>query len=209
MPLSTAYLTTTRNLEGILTAVKTAQAPQRFSTRFLETIGYKSAADRLIIGLLKALGFLDDASAPTDRYFRFLDQSESGRVLAEGIREAYDDLFRINIKANELPEADVKGKLRTLTQGQKSDTVLDDMAKTFIALCQIADWTVPEPQIVETQVTTQNKPEEDAKTSQVLPPQKSVSLGQLSYNIQIILPATRDAAVYDALFKSLKEHLIQ
>ena len=37
---------------------------------------------------------------------------------------------------------------------------------------------------------------------------QSRSLGGLHYNIQIILPATRDVAVYDALFRSLKEHIL-
>ena len=30
----------------------------------------------------------------------------------------------------------------------------------------------------------------------------------LHYNIQIDLPATRDSAIYDAIFKSLKEHIL-
>jgi hypothetical protein len=37
---------------------------------------------------------------------------------------------------------------------------------------------------------------------------RAVELGGLVYNIQLILPADRDKAVYDALFRSLKEHLL-
>lgn len=33
-------------------------------------------------------------------------------------------------------------------------------------------------------------------------------LGGLAYNINIHLPESRDQAVYDALFKSLREHLL-
>ena len=36
----------------------------------------------------------------------------------------------------------------------------------------------------------------------------SHSLGGLHYNIQIILPESRDPKVYDALFRSLREHLL-
>ncbi|MBI5080797.1 MAG: DUF5343 domain-containing protein [Chloroflexi bacterium] len=206
MALTTAYMNSTKNIEGILNAMQTAQAPEKFTTRFLGSLEYKTAADRLVIGVLKGLGFLDDAGVPTERYFRFLDQSEGKRVLAEGIREAYDDLFRINIKSNELSHADVKNKLRTLTQGSKSDGVLDDMAKTFVELCSLADWTTLPSPTANSQLS-----EQDGVKENDIPMPKSLpaSLGQLCYNIQIILPATRDPAVYDALFKSLREHLLK
>ena len=205
MTLTTAYLTTTKNLEGILNSIQSAQAPDKFTTKFLESLGYKTAADRLMIGVLKGLGFIDDASAPTDRYFRFLSPERSRSSLAEGIRVAYDDLFRLNVKAQKLSEAEVKNKLKNTNAGsKKSDTVLDDMAKTFVSLCAFADWTpLPAP---ESQALTQEKPPEEG-AMKVTPP--GVSLGQLCYNIQIILPATRDTAVYDAIFKSLKEHLLK
>jgi hypothetical protein len=206
MALTTAYLTTTKNLEGILSAIQSAQAPEKFTLKFLLQLEYKSTADRLIIGVLKGLGFLDETSAPTERYFRFLDQSEAGKVLAEGIREAYDDLFRINTKAFQLTELEVKNKLKTLTQGQKSDTVLDDMAKTFVALCAIADWTTP-VQIEAPIIKVETPSSVDAPLLDIN--SQNLPIAQLCYNIQIILPATRDTAVYDALFKSLKEHLLR
>jgi hypothetical protein len=42
-----------------------------------------------------------------------------------------------------------------------------------------------------------------------LPPLGGIALGGLVYNIQIHLPESRDQAVYDALFRSLKTHLLQ
>jgi hypothetical protein len=54
----------------------------------------------------------------------------------------------------------------------------------------------------------QTKPEEKA-----VPPEDEDDLSvklqqpQLHYNIQIHLPESRDQAVYDAIFKSLKKHL--
>lgn len=205
MALTTAYLTSTKNLEGILNAIQSAQAPEKFTLRFLESLEYKTATDRLAIGVLKGLKFLDDNSVPTERYYRFLDQSEGKRVLAEGIREAYDDLLRVNVKAYELSQQDVKNKLKTLTQGQKSEGVLDNMARTFVALCALADWTSSTP-VVAGETVVEEKPQDSAAPAT---PNQALPIGQLCYNIQIILPATRDTAVYDALFKSLKEHLLK
>src|ERR1039458_8916557 len=141
MALSNAYLMTSKHLEGILAAIRNAQAPEKFSIKFLESLGFISTNDRLIIGVLKALGLLDEASVPTQRYFEFLDDTQSKSVLAQGMREAYADLFRVNNKANEMSEAEVKNKLKTLLQGSKSENVLRLMAMTFAALCKSADFS--------------------------------------------------------------------
>ncbi len=65
MALPTAYLTTQKNLAAIMEAIKNAQAPKQFNRRFLEGLGFKGSNDRLIVGVLKALGFLDDKGQPT------------------------------------------------------------------------------------------------------------------------------------------------
>jgi hypothetical protein len=139
------YLTSTKNLKDILTAMQQAQAPKQFSVSFLQGLGYKSSADRLIIGMLKSLGFLQPSGAPTPRYFEFLDQTQSGRVLAEAMREAYGDLFELNTNAHKMTRDEVKNKLKTLTQGQFSDDVLGKMATTFVAFANEADFDAVEP----------------------------------------------------------------
>jgi Family of unknown function (DUF5343) len=44
-----------------------AEAPKRFTARFLESLEFTSSTDRLFIGILRDLGFVDQESAPTDR----------------------------------------------------------------------------------------------------------------------------------------------
>jgi hypothetical protein len=70
MALPTAYLTSVKNLPDILAAMRGAEAPAKFTQSFLETLGFTSKSDRLIINVLKAIGFLTAAGEPTDRYFR-------------------------------------------------------------------------------------------------------------------------------------------
>ena len=101
---------------------------------FLELLEFKSPHDRLIIGVLKALKFLNDDGTPTSRYFAFLDQTVAPRVLAEGVREAYDDLFQVNINAQTLSKAELINKFRMLSQGQSPKLSLDKMAMTFAEL---------------------------------------------------------------------------
>jgi len=214
MALISAYLVTTKNVEPFFNSLITAKAPEVFTQKVLESLEFKSTNDRLYISLLKGLGFLDSNGAPTERYFHFLDQTQSKRVLAEAIQEAYGDLFAINTKANELTVAEVKNKFRTLTQGKNSEKVLGLMANTFRALADYAEW-VPEAKKTAPKKETETKPEpvkgEDAGKKLKEPEDDGESAklqkAQLHYNIQIHLPDSRDQAVYDAIFKSLKKHL--
>jgi len=206
MSLTNTYLITTRNLEAFLNALQTAQAPERFTNKFLQDLEFSSSNDRLFIGLLKGLGFIDESGTPQQRYFDFLDQTQARQVLAQAIREAYDDLFRINKDAQDLSEEEIKNKLKTLTRGEKSDKVVGLMAKTFKALCDYADWSKPSKAVVEAQAKG-----EAVSSAKPLPPRRESTRPEavaLHYNIQIHLPATRDSAVYEAIFKSLKDHLL-
>jgi hypothetical protein len=219
MALSNAYLITTRNLDAFLKSIQSAKAPERFTNKFLKQLDFTSTNDRLLIGVLKALGFIDDSGAPTQRYFDFLDQGQSARVLAEGIREAYSDLFNVNKNAQTLTIEELKNKLRTLTLGQKSDNVVSLMANTFKALSDLADWktsppakTPPHPPASASAPATEKKPEDPAKTPPppiTVPPNLDTTNRplQLHYNIQIHLPESRDAAVFDAIFAALRKHL--
>jgi len=142
------------------------------------------------------------------RYFDFLDQTQSRQVLAEAIRETYDDLFRVNKDDYNLSEDEIKNKLKTLTRGEKSDNVVGWMAKTFKALCDYASWEgtpkAPSESVAQVTERPSKSPSAPARSTDGLP-SKSPSL---HYNIQIHLPPTRDSAVYDAIFKSLRDHLL-
>jgi hypothetical protein len=215
MALTPSYLITTKNLESFLNSLITAKAPETFTQKFLESLEFKSTNDRLYIGLLKGLGFLDANAVPTETYFNFLDQSQSKQVLASAITVAYGDLFAVNTKAYELSQQEVKNKLRTLTQGKISDKVLHLMANTFIALTNYAEWSTATKKVVSNKEKGNSQKNESVKDT-IIPPQEDIDeegVGgklrrtELHYNIQIHLPESRDASVYDALFKSLKRHL--
>lgn len=213
MSLTMSYLTSTKNLESIFNSIIGARAPERFTTKFLEDLGFKSSTDRLFIGMLKALGLLDDGGQPTQRYYNFLDQSQSKMVIATGIQEAYEDLFNLRKDAQNMTNEDVKNKLKTLTQGQKGDRVIEQMAMTFRALCNYADWSNKPLNDVSTPENKSEAVEKPKETKQTSPdeterPYTPSPKMNLHYNIQIHLPETTNIAVYDAIFQSLKKHLM-
>lgn len=210
MAITGAYLQTSKNLQSIINSIIGAKAPERFTNKFLEDLGFKSTNDRLYIGVFKSLGLLDESGVPTTRYHQFLDQSETGRVLAVGIQEAYADLFALKKDAQKLSIDEIKGKLKTLTQGQKTDNIINLMANTFKSLCDAADWSddaaaqfdLPQQEDSKAIEATTTPAQSERKKA------NSENLMNLHYNIQIHLPETTNMSVYDAIFQSLKKHLL-
>lgn len=224
MALPTAYLVTPRNLEALLAAMRNAKAPPKFTQRFLEELDFKSTNDRLYINVFKALGLLSEDGTPTSRYFEFMDQTQSGRVLAEAIEEAYADLFQIRRDAQNMDRPELRGKIKTLTQGQVSDNVVDKMAMTFLALSEQADWDAPRGALRGEEQTDEHI-EAKLPDDPQAPPHGSADgappvgpplieqagalrLGGFVYNVELHLPESRDPAVYEALFRALKAHLL-
>jgi len=212
MALIENYLVKADSLHSFLNSILNARAPEKFTIKFLEQLEFTSTNDRLLIGLLKGLDFLDENGTPTKRYFKFLDQSQSKVVLAEAIREAYSDLFAVNTKINESSVAEIKNKLKTITQGSKSDNVVRLMANTFKSLCDYADFKSAPTHKDIVHIKQEEKLEEDSdkhdtnKMTHELISKRITT--EMHYNIQIHLPETRDITVYDAIFKSLKQHLL-
>lgn len=214
MALPDSYTMKAGSIPAYFDAMLDAQPPERFSLKFLENLGFTSTNDRLFIGILKDLGFLNRDGQPQQRYFEFMDRSRAKDVLAEGIREAYADLFAINTKANEFTVQDAKNKLRTLYAGKKTDLVIGHVAKTFRALCDYADFS-GEPTVRKERPTgegprDQNTAEKAAPIKQTpddSPSSGKIKVAGLQYHINIVLPDTRDQAVFDAIFRSLREHL--
>ncbi len=207
MPLPDSYTLKPGAIPAYFEAIINAEAPERFTLKFLEKLEFKSTNDRLIIGVLKELEFLDADGIPQQRYFEFLDKTQSKKVLADAVRETYSDLFAVNKEAHKLNSEEVKNKLRTLYAGSKKDSLISRIASTFTALCDYADFESPLKK-KKTEPPKTKKPEELKKPDDQLPPiNKIVSLDSLQYHINIVLPESRDQAVYDAIFKSIRDHL--
>lgn len=210
MSLPDSYTLKPGSIAAYFDAILGAQPPERFSIKFLENLGFTSTNDRLFIGILKDLGFLNADGVPQPRYFDFLDRSRSKQVIAAGIHDAYSDLFAINTKADELSATDVKNKLRTLYSGKKTDGVIDRIAKTFAALCEYADFSQAPPPTAKTEVIEDKKKDllpHKRTEAGVQALTQAIALDSLQYHINIVLPETRDQGVYDAIFRSLREHL--
>jgi Family of unknown function (DUF5343) len=207
MAMPTSYMITVKNVPSIFSAIQEAQVPPRFTKEFLRTLGFKSSNDRSVIGVMKALNFLDQSGVPTETYRRYRNKGEAPYVLADAIREAYSDVFLASEHAETLSGERVKNIIATKVD--KGDSVIEKMASTFRALVSIAKWDQP-PQ-VEGAPSTISEPELETQAVERAPvihaPRPSLAELPFRYNIEIHLPVTKDITVYNAIFRSLREHL--
>lgn len=207
MALPTSYMTGNYSkIPQYFETILNAQAPEKFTVKFLKDLGFTSSTDTQFINVLKSLGFLDESGAPTETYFQLFDRSICKKLIAEGIRKSYTDLFALNVNAHMMSREDLKGKFKTLTGGQKKDSTLSQMISTFVGLCSYAEWSGT-PAGSGGQDKDEPVVEKSISTSQTSTESTTSRGFDLNYNIHIHLPATRDQSVYDALFASLAKHI--
>lgn len=159
-----------------------------------------------MVGVMKELGFVTEAGAPTEHYDRLRDPNDWRYVLAERMRDCYSDLFAIDQNINAASESEVIGAMLRITG--KDEGIVRRYYTTFKTLASLAKFepktsrhTPPAPSPEEP--TPNPEPKGDAGLDDHARKRRP----DFHYNIQIHLPVTTDITVYNAIFKSLKEHL--
>lgn len=204
MALPTTYTQAHNQLPEFFSKIRDAQAPEKFTLQIIKDFGYKSMNHRAFLPILKALGFLTADGAPTQRYHDFRSHSASKAVMGQALKEAYSDIFLIKEKPTTSDKALIEGKFKSYHNS--SDNIANIMTKTFYSLLDLADLAAEtKPNVIQNAEVNSEKIIEELSSKSAI---KHSSVG-LHYNIQIHLPATKDIEVYNAIFKSLKDHLIE
>jgi hypothetical protein len=202
------YVNAYNGIPRLFEKINAAAVPPKFTVDFLNTVlDLKSSSFRAMIPLLKRLGFLDAANAPTQAYKDFREPSLSGLVMAERLRDAYSLLFKANEYAWKLAKPELVSKLRSLTGAAEDDANIPNVASTFLELSKLAKWeggaTKPKPAGTESQGAAGGGIERgdgDEEFGGGL---------RLGYTINLNLPATTEIEVFNAIFKSLRENLLR
>ena len=198
IPYVPSYGSIARTLERI----REASTPDRFTQDFLSTkLGLKGGSPKPVIPFLKRTGFLASDGTPTDLYRRFRNPSQAGAAAAEALRQGYHALFEVNEYAHELNDRELRGLIVQVTGQEGESGTTRAMLGSFRALRQFADFDAApvEPSPAE--------PLEDVRPQ--IPSGGAPADIRLGYTINLNLPATSDIAVFNAIFKSLREHLLR
>lgn len=197
IPYVPSYGAITRALEKI----KEASTPDRFTQDFLASkLGLKGGSPKPVIPFLKRTGFLGSDGSPTETYKRFRNPADSGSAAAEALQRGYAALYEVNEYAHELSDSDLKGVIVQVTGLQGEASTARAMVGSFKALRDFADFEAVPRQAAEAASTS------EASTAPM--PRNKAGDIRLGYTINLNLPATSDVAVFNAIFRSLREHLL-
>lgn len=185
--------------------MKEAATPPRFTSDFVnKTLLIKGGTGSSITPFLKKLGFLNTDGTPTAVYDRFRNERTSGAAVAEAIRIGYKPLFQANESAHKLGDADLKGLILQVTGLDKGSSVVQKMVSTFKKLRSHAAFGEA-PNVQEATATGEAAAPEVPATRTGGAAARGMNL---SYTINLNLPPSTNIEVFNAIFKSLREHLL-
>jgi len=202
------YITAPGNIERALTGIKAAATPPRVNQDFVKTIlKIPGGSGDQVTSYLKKIGFVNQDGTPSDIYKQFRNLSTAGHAAAESLRVGYAPLYARNEHMHQLSDEKLRGLILEET-GQSSESNVVNLIMTAIkAIKKHADWSEPKADEVEKQAVTV-MPDRHEQT--IIPISNRKELGMnLSYTINLNLPPTSDVAVFNAIFKSLKENLLR
>jgi hypothetical protein len=199
------YTPNAASVKRFLEHAQSAGVPEKVSYKYLEKVGFKSKNDRYIVSVLKFIGFLDGTGIPTNDWQAYRNRTTAGVTLANGIRKGYADLFNVYPDAHRKDNEALRNFFSAHTK--VADTTLGLIVGTFKMLCSIADFeTVGQSKAAK--LISQIVSVEEVKKEKQDKVSASSNVSAININIQLQLPATEDATIYDKLFSSLKKHLL-
>lgn len=204
-----AYTKVSGKLKDFLGKIRSLGVPSSLTTRWLESIGYKSTNDRTILPVIRQIKFIDDQNVPTDKWVSYRGGNHK-KVLAIGIQEGYPDLFAVYPDAYNRSTEELENYFSTKSTAGKQ--VISAIATTFKALCELADFSSnSSEQIEENKISAAvnvtekpSTPKHDAKESHQ---GKSEFTPKLHIDIQIHISPDATPQQIEQIFESMAKHL--
>jgi len=210
MAATVPYVVQPGSIVRILEKARDAKTPDRFNQDFLETkLGFRGGNYRQFIPFAKKLGLLNSDGTPTDLYKRYRNPHTSKAAMAQALRNGYREIFERNEYANSLNREQFKGLVVEITGLEQRDRVVQLICQTFESLKAMSDFESKLPQ------TAADDAEPDKTEGGDKAVRKESAGGlrdfdmNLSYTINLVLPKTDDPAVFNAIFRSLRENLLK
>lgn len=192
--------------------------PAKIDASTLKKLGLAPKNESYLINILKFLGIIDAEGVPTAEArsaFTQHDDGAFGKKIEELVKKAYSDIFSLH--GEKAWSLDENALITYFRQTDQSSAVVGSrQAKTFQTLAAFSGHgSVPEVKTTNNKKIAPNR-EKVAKQIKAVthsPSHETVieSKGKdfgLTVRIEINLPAGGDKDTYDAIFKSIKENIL-
>lgn len=206
------YVNYYKGIPKLFQKIKEAAVPPKFTQDFMSTmLDLKSSSYRAMIPLLKRVGFIGSDNVPTQSYKDFREESRSGSVMAERLRDAYKPLFAANEYAHKLEKKELQSKLKSLLGAAEDDANIPFVAGTFLELSKLANWSggAAKPKKQEAAGESGAEAKEESQQDEARRESQDDATFRIGYTINLNLPATTEIEVFNAIFKSLRDNLLR
>lgn len=208
IPGDFSYTPTYGKLRIALENIIKAERPEVFNKDFVATyLGVSGGSATPIPPILRRMGFLGADNRPTDLYAKFQNESQRPAAALEGLKRAFSELFKKNTYAHSLTEDEIKNTLVEITGLKKNDSIISQIYGTFDALRHYVpkNFTGSQEGGGLTPLDAGGVPLSTQSDAGLIAGPQGFGL---SYHINIVLPETKDVAVFNAIFQSLKQNLL-
>lgn len=204
------YITSPGNIDKALKGIAAAGVPEKVTQDYVKTIlKIPGGSGTQMTTYLKKINLVSSDGTPNELYKKYRNPNTSGQAIAKCIKHAYAPLYVRNEYMHELGEKELTGLIIEET-GQAHDS---NPVKLILSCIQrlksFADFSESDAEEIREVVRPVKVDHTEANTPS-LPTTERSNIGlNLGYTINLNLPATSDPAVFDAIFKSLKENLLR
>jgi hypothetical protein len=212
IPGNLPYIAASGTLKKVLERIGEAAQPPKFNSDFVENVvKLKGGAGRAIPPILKKLGLLTSDGVPTELYSKFRTDSGKGRAAHQALRNGFPEIFKRSDYAHTVPDGKLRDIIVEITGLKPNDNIVQAIKGTFNAVKSF----VPPDVDLSGDDSDPGSSGDDAPGASPAASSAFASAGtgsegiRLAYNINIVLPETSDLKVLNAIFRSIKEHLMQ
>lgn len=209
MSANLPYLASPGSIKSALEKIRSAATPERVTKDFVTTVlQIKGGTGGSIPPFLKRIGFVGSDGVPTDLYKKFRNPATGGAAVADAIRLGYKDLMQANEYFYRLSDKDLLSLIVQVTGVESDNRVAALTLSCLKTLKAFANFDAPPVMFEESEQSSNQEPTQRSSTVPAHHPNNEQIGLNLSYTINLNLPATADQSVFNAIFRSLKEHLL-
>lgn len=203
------YVSSPGNVAKALTGIKAAATPTSVSQDFVKTIlKIPSGPGNQMTSYLRKIGFVGPDGAPSEIYKKFRNTATEGQAASEALRIGYKALYVRNEYMHELPDDKLRGLIIEETGEEKGSRVVNLIVSCIKGLKKYAKAGTALEEKADKPLVPAKQDTDETRPPRLDGLQRTVGMN-LSYTINLNLPATSDVAVFNAIFKSLKENLLK
>lgn len=213
IPGNLPYLTASGTLKKVLERITEAAQPPKFNADFLENVvRIKGGAGRAVPPILKKLGMLSSDGVPTELYAKFRTESGRGRAAYQALRNGFPEIFKRSDYAHTVPDSKLRDIIVEITGLKPNDSIVQAIKGTFNS---VKSFVTSDLDLTGEDGEGSGSADEGQFGSSGAAGGGFVNPGignegiRLAYNINIVLPETSDLKVLNAIFRSIKENLMQ